>query len=297
MRVSKIIQANPEVFNTNPYKNYSKEEAVELIASMKYHAFGIQKKVFKLRQTYIAVCNLLDLGYRETAVELGIEAIAEAAALHEFGIAQELSAKLTQHFLQIDDEENIKRHKALFEKFSRTVKHHHKSLDLCAQILRNAQKLESVDENEVHALINLMQQYLPYDSIWYHYFYYRCKTLVQAGEEIEKTYKEGIEYFENLHHTHNLPSALLREGLILHYLKHEKMRKAEQQLLNIEKGTIPWFRAHLPYSSHLLAQQDLKSNDVCLLIMNHPNYTNIPKALKQNWKKVYKESVQLLLKS
>ena len=65
MSVLKIISSYPEVFNTEN-KTYTKEEAIELIASCKSKGSDIQKASFHIHDLYLGICKLIQTRIKRT---------------------------------------------------------------------------------------------------------------------------------------------------------------------------------------------------------------------------------------
>ncbi len=49
----------------------------------------------------------------------------------------------------------------------------------------------------------------------------------------------------------------------------------------------------LSYVHVLLKQHNLKSFDICVMIINHPKYVELPDDRKKEWEVVYEASLQL----
>jgi len=295
MRVLKIIQANPEIFNTDQQKTYSEIEAIRKIASMESKGNKIQKNEFEIRQRHTAIGNLFSLGFVESAVELAILLIPEAEKAHQFKIAQDLCDTLITHYYHLQDLESVRIYKSLYDKFKSNISFEHESLLLCSKVIFNHKKIPFVDFEEIGVLLEAIKKKLPLDRLWYHFFYYYFKSMVLDEEELENLYNEAITYFENLNFRHPYFIDGFSEGLILYYLKKSAFEKVESQLDLLKEGSISWFNNHLHYATTLLNQKDIKSNDICVKTMNHPAYIDLSPTLKEEWKSVYKASVRLLL--
>ncbi len=295
MRVLKIIQANPEIFNTDQQKNYTEIEAIRKIASMESKGDKIQKTDFDIRQRHTAIGNLLSLGFVESAVELAISLIPEAEKAQQFKIAQDLCDTLITHYYYIQDLESASIYKKLYDKFNSNISYQHESLLLCAKAIHNHKKMSSIDHEGVEVLLESIKKKLPYDRLWYHYFYFYFRSMVLDGSDLENLYHKAITYFKNLNFRHQYFIDGFSEGLILHYLKNRDFEKAETHLDLLDEGSVSWFKNHLHYTIVLLEQKDIKSNDICMKTMNHPSFTNQSSDLKEEWRSTYKASVRLLL--
>ncbi len=296
MRVLKIIQANPEIFDVDQDINYAEIDAIRKIASMECKGNKIQKQGFEIRQTHIAICNLMTLGYVEAAMELTIKLIPKAELTQQYKIAQDLCDILITHFYQIDDLDSVKIYKTLYDKFSSNISFEHESMLLCAKAIHSHRKITPpINLNEVKILLGAIKKKLPFDSLWYYYYYYQFKSIILKGEDLEKLYHEAIAYFKDLHFNHKSFTIIFSERLIMYYLKNNYFEKAEKYLKLLDVGSISWFKSYLLYANELLKLNDIKSNDICILAMNHPIFIDLPMNLKKEWRIVYKASIRLLL--
>jgi hypothetical protein len=295
MRVQKIIRTHPDLFNLDPNKQYSDHEAIQMIASMDCDGDKNQQKDFSIRQTYSAIRNLLSLGFRTTAVELAIDLIPKAEEAQNYTLAQDLCGQLIAHFYQTKDMESVHRYKSLYAIFTLNITNEYNSMLLFGAAIYNHQKVKHIDADEVNTLIQLIGQNLSADPLWYRYYYYQFQSFLKEDKNLKEVLLKAIEYFENLHLNHEFFLHPFYERLINYYLEHEDLQNAELLLNRIEPGTLPWFKNHLYFVKTLLERNDIKSNDICILIMNHPNFINLSEDLIEEWKAVYKSSVRLLL--
>jgi len=295
MRVQKIIQANPEIFKTDRHKNYTEIEAILKIASVEGKGSQVQKTDFELRQTHLAICNLMNLGFRTAAVKLAVELITKAELAQRFRIAQDLCEILITHFAQIGDRKSVHTYKVLYDKFTSNISYEHQSMMLYGESIQNYNKEIPADIKEIKILIYSIEQKLPFDSLWYHYYYYQYSSLILYDEDLEQLFIEAITYFQNLHFKHSFFINFFTEGLIKFYVRNGQLNKADPYLRSLEPGSLPWYNSYLLYVDVLLEQNDIRSNDICILTMNHENFVELPAELKEKWKIVYKASVRLLL--
>lgn len=295
MRVQKIIQAHPDIFNVEQNAVLSEIEAIQKIASMDCHGNELQKENFRIRQTHLAICNLLSLGFRATAVELAIELIPKAEIEQNYKVAQDLCGHLIAHFYQLRDLESVHLYKSLYDLFTLNIANEHSSMLLFGTAIYNHQTVVEVDVEEVKTLITLIEQNLPFDPLWYRYYYFQFNAFLKDGEDLELLYLAAIDYFENLHLNH--PSFILPfyNGLIKYYLDKGALEKTENLLSFLEPGSVPWFSYYLLLVKAHLNKGDIKSNDICIVTMNHSKFTDLPVDLKEEWKMAYKASVRLLL--
>lgn len=297
MRVPKIIQANPEIFDLDQNRNYTDIEAIRNVASMECKGNKIQQQEFEIRQTHTAIGNLLSLGYIEEAIELAVDILPKAEYAQQYKIALDLCDTLINYYYQVDDLDSVDKYKTLYDKFSSSISYEHETMLLLGSAAQNQKKLKPLDLSEVQILLAAVEQKLPYDSSLYHYYFYLFKSFTLDGDKLEKLYLEAIDYFKELYHNHTSLSGIFREKLIAHYLHHNFLVQAEKHLQQHEAGSIPWFRSYFAYTQKLISLNDLKSNDICIMTMNHPNFINLPNDLKEQWRVVYKASVRQLLDS
>jgi len=297
MRVLKIIQTNPEVFNTDPTKNYTEQEAIRLIASLDPQGNSIQSNEIEIRQTHLAIQNLVSLGFIETAVNMAIDLIPKAQSSQNLLVIQDLCQLLISHYFKIDTPESVLNFKRLFDKVHSIVALEHETLLLCGRAILNQEKTPSTDLSKISVLLTSIKKKLHIDSTWYHYYYYQFRAILLNGEDLENLYLEAIDYFRKLHFKHGYFANIFLEKLIHYYLKLNNLEGVENILGTIEPGSIFWFKSYLTYTKELLNQKDLKANDTCTLTMNHSAFAELPHDLKEEWRSVYKATVKLLLNS
>jgi len=295
MRVLKIIQANPEIFDTNQSKIQTEQEAIRVLASMRCRGSDIQKEGFQIRQTHNAIKNLISLGYLETAIDLAIGLIPKAQQAEQYGLAQDLCDTLIAFYYTVDDLESVQFYKKLYDKFGSNISFEHETLLLCNKAIYNHKKNPSSDLEEVDILLDTINKILPVDRIWYHYYYFQFKSMILTDVDLENLYQEAISYFKSLHYKHRYFTDLFTEGLISYYIKALDLKKVEEQLKNLTVGSFAWFRSNLGFVNALLDQEDIQSHEVCLEVMNHPHFIDLLTELKEEWKVAYKASVRLLL--
>jgi len=298
MRVIKIIQANPELFGSDPNKQYNELEAIRLVASMQCKGNDIQNEAFELRQTHAAICNLMSLGFNNAAVSLAKKLIPHAELAQQFGIALDLCHKLIAHYYHIDDIESANIYQSLYDKFSVNISNEHETMLLCNKTIKNYKKLErqqSINPIELDILVEAVEKKLPFDVTWFHYYYYHYKSLILEGKELELLYLDALAYFDKLHYEHDSFSEVFLERLVIYYLDNYDLKLAEKYLHELNSGSNTWYRTYLAYTQLLLNQNDLKSNDICNFVMNHQTFVNLQSPLKDKWKSAYKASIKLLL--
>ncbi len=287
MGVQKIIQANSEVFNVDKNKNRSEKEAIRIVAAMECEGNKIQIENFEIRQSYIAVCNLLSLGFRESSINLAIDLIARAEWFQQYRIAQDLCDKLITHYYLFGSLESVKKYKGLHDKYTLILSCEHESKLLYGEAVYNYQHLMPIDIEKIMKLLETIKQKLPVDSLWYHYYYYQCKTLMYSGAELEELYFEAIQYFENLYFNHTIFISMFKDELIKHYISSEYYEKAlslvQQETEKYEPGTIRWFRNSLSCVRVLLKMHNPKSKEICNMVMSNSKYSELPDDVKTEW--------------
>lgn len=295
MRVQKIILANPQVFQFDVSTIHSEMDAIQRIASMSCPEDLHLDVTFKIRQTFLAIYNLLALGFKTLAIDLAIDLVEEAETSHNYKIALDLCDLLIIHYIQIDDPSSIRTYKLLYDKFAQIVSNEHETTLLYWEVIENYSKVAFQGEKEIDSLVNAFLLRKPYDPINAPYYFYRLKAVLLQGKELEDLYLKAIEYFTALFGKHDTFIAFFKQQLIQYYLNHNEFQKADSLLKTIESGSIFWFKTYLVYAKALLKKRDLYVNDICLLIMEHPNYRTLPTDLKEACKSVYKASIRLLL--
>ena len=297
MGVQKIIQTNPEVFNVNKNKNYSEPEAIRLVASMECKGNKIQIENFEIRQSYIAICNLISLGFRESAIEQAAELVSRAEWFQQYRIAQDLCDRLITHHYQYGEMESVNKYKALYDHYTLILSCEHESKLLYGQAIYNYQHIVPIDVKTIMSLLEAIKLKLPVDSLWYHYYYYQCKTLMYTGEDLENLYIEAIEYFENLYFSHTIFISIFSDKLIRYYLENDKLEKAlllvRKQTELFEPGTVRWFRNSLSYVNILLKTNNPKSEEVCKTVLGHSKFKELPEDRKTEWEIAYKASIKI----
>jgi len=234
MRVLKIIQANPEVFNKDQSKSYSEKEAIRILASMDCSGNEVQNEIFDIRQTHSAIFNLMDLGYRNTAVELATKLIPRSEQFHQFKIAQDLCDLLITHFYQEGNPDAIQIYKTLYDKYTLLISGEHLSKILFGKAIQNYKYEVPINKVELTLILNSIQSKLPYDTVWYHYYYYQCKSLMLGNEVLEQTYLDAIAYFEGLYLQHSSFIRFFCEGLVQFYKDKNALDKAEKIIQKIQ---------------------------------------------------------------
>ena len=227
MRVLKIIQANPELFNADQKNNQTEQEAIKTIASLSCNGNKIQKLDFEIRQTHTAICNLISLGFRDTAVDIAVKLIPKAEKSQHYKVAQDLCDRLIKHFLHEGNLESVHLYKTLYDKFTDFLFYEHESMMLYGKAIQNYKHLHPVETEEIQTLLKAVKKKLPFDSLWYHYYYYQCKSLLSSGPELEKTYLEAISYFKNLHFHHITFIQYFSNALIKYYEQNNEIEKAK----------------------------------------------------------------------
>ncbi len=285
------------VFNVDRNKNHSEIEAIRIVASMECKGNKIQIENFEIRQSYIATCNLLSLGFRESSIELAVDLISRAEWFQQYRIAQDLCDKLITHYYQFGSLESVKKYKDLHDRFTLILSCEHESKLLYGEAVYNYQHIIPIDIKKIMSLLEAIKLKLPVDSLWYHYYYYQCKTLMYSGVELEELYIEAIQYFENLYFNHTNFISYFKDELIKHYLSNGHFEKAlllvEQEKEKYEPGTIRWFRNSLSFVRVLLKMNNPKSKEICNMAMNHSKYSELPEDIKTEWEVAYKASIKI----
>lgn len=300
MRVLKIVKANHDLFGSEQNKQYTEKEAIRIVASMKPKGNKIQDHTFEIRQAHSAICNLLSLGFNEDAIELAKKLIPKAELTQQYYIAQDLCHKLIAHFYFIDDIESVNIYQSLYNRFTLNVSYEHEAMLLCNKTIHNFMKLgdyKPANPEELNKLIEEVEKKLPFDNTWYHYYYFLYKSLSLEGKSLEQLYLSAYAYFDNLHYNHKDFSEVFLERLIMYYLDANELENIEKNITLLSPGSMAWFRTNYAYTQILINQNDLKSNDICEIVMNHPKFTNIHATLKDKWKAIYKMVISLLLDS
>lgn len=295
MRVQKIIQSYPDLFDVGNGETITEKEAIEKISAMQCQGNDLQKEAFRIRQTYFAICNLFSLGFRSTAVELAIELIPQAEIAQNYTIAQDLCGQLIAHYYQIGDLETVHLYKSLYDLFTLNIANEHSSMVLFGKAIFNQKKLNVTDFEEIKTLLTLIERNLSLDPLWNRYYYFQFNAFLKSGEDLEQLYLAAIDYFENLHLQHDLFTLPFYDGLINHYLAFNKIEKSEKLMTFLESGSDLWYRYYLLIVRKLIHNNDIRSNDLCIMTMNHPSFTTLPIEQKEEWKQVYKTSVRILL--
>ncbi len=294
MGVLKIIRENPEIFNVDLAENYSEIEAMRKIASMECKGHKIQVEYFEIRQRYTAICNLLNLGYRETAIDLSIKLIPKAEWYQQYKVAQDLCDILITHFYKYGNLETVNYYRHLYDRLTLILSCEHESKLLYGQAIYNYKHVLPIDVDELMKLLGRIKEKLPVDSLLYHYYYYQCRTLQYRGKELEKLYIEAIDYFKKTYFIHPIFTSIFYDELVRHYLKNDNLEKAQlliqKQLNLLEPGTIRWFRSSLSYVIALLKLKDEKAKTICDLVFNHPKFQELPNDKKKEWMVVIKAS-------
>ena len=297
MGVAQIVNENAEVFDLVKDKNYTEIEAVREVASLECKGNQIQKENFEIRQTHTAICNLISLGYRETAIQKAIDLIPKAEWYQQYKIAQDLCDRLITHYYQYGDMESVTKFKTLYDKFTNIISCEHEAKLLYGQAVYNYRHILPIDVKSLMKLLEAIKLKLPVDSMWYHYYYYQCKTLLYEGEELEKLYLEAIDYFENLYINHTNYISYFTDELIKHYLENDHLEKAlllvQKQSDKFEAGTIRWFRNSQSFANVLIKLNDPKSLKICERVMEHPKYNELPNDKKKEWDVAYKASIKI----
>jgi len=227
MRVLKIIQANTEIFNADQNENQTELEAIKTVASMSCEGNEIQKKDFEIRQTHTAICNLISLGFRDTAADIAVKLIPEAEESQHYKVAQDLCDRLIKHFFHEGNIESVHLYKTLYDKFTDLLSYEHESMLLYGKAIQNYKHLHPLETDELETLLNAIKKKLPVDNLWYHFYYYQCKSLMSSGKELEKIYLEAIRYFEKLHFNHTSFIVYFSKRLIQYYEKNNELKKAK----------------------------------------------------------------------
>lgn len=226
MRVLKIIQANPEVFNIDPDKNYTEQEAIRVVASMNCPGNDIQKENFEIRQTHTAICNLIDLGFINTSIELATQLISRAEKSQNYKIALDLCDRLIPFFYNERNLSAVNMYKTLYHKYAMILVNEHESKLLFGRTILDNIPFLSIGKNELASLSTAINKKLPFDSLWYHYYQYQCKSLILEDGGQEKNYLEAIHYFEHLPVQHNLFVRIFSNKLIRYYKEKNEFEKA-----------------------------------------------------------------------
>ncbi|MEM9547834.1 MAG: hypothetical protein AAGA77_17760 [Bacteroidota bacterium] len=297
MRVLEIIQAYPEIFDTNPNNTYDEEEAIRIIASMVHKGDTSQKNIIQIRQRHLAIQNLIQMGFLETAVEMAEDLIAMAQKAKQFNIVQELCHFLISHSLMIGNPKSVLLYKNLFDKIQSNIALEHETILLSGTAILNQNKVSAIPPAKLTVLLASIKKNMLMDPVWYHYYFFQFRALLCSKDELVKIYKQAIEYFQNLYFKHDYFSNFFLRKLILFYLENKTPEKAEKEITSVEIGSVFWYEIYLEYAQYLLSVEDLKAHDICLLTMNDSAFVSLPPELKEKWRTVYKKAVRLLLDS
>lgn len=296
-----IIYKNPSIFNIDKSKNYREIDAIRLVASHECIGDSVQIENFEIRQSYISICNLISLGFRESAIELATELISRAEWFQQYKIAQDLCDKLITHHYQYGDMESVNKYKTLYDRYALILSCEHESKLLYGQAIYNYQHIVPIDVKALMGLLDAIKLKLPVDSLWYHYYYYQCKTLMYEGKDLENLYIEAIAYFENLYFSHTIFISIFSDKLIRFYLENDKLENAlllvQKQTELFEPGTIRWFRNSLSYVNILLKTNNPLSEEVCKTVLGHPKFKELPEDRKVEWEIANQASIKITKKS
>lgn len=241
MRVLKIIQANPEIFNAEQNENQTEIEAIKIIASMSCKGNERQNEDFEIRQTHTAICNLLSLGFRKTAIDLAIKLIPKAEKSQHYKVAKDLCDRLIKHFFHVGNLESVYIYKTLYDKFNNLLSYEHESMLLYGKAIQNYKDIRPLEMDELKTLLEAVKNKLPTDNLWYRYYYYQFKSFMSSGKDLENIYLEAIGYFENLHFNHTSFIHYFSKQLIQHYQQNNEIEKAKilmkKQNLSVDPGS------------------------------------------------------------
>ena len=296
MCVLKIIYSHPDIFNPEPTKTYSKLDAIKLIALMKNNGYPSQKDMFEYRITYLAICNLNDLGFMKTASDMAKELLTKTTSIHQYKMAQDLCDILFKYYFLQQDLPSADKYLLLYHKYSLSISYDQQCLKLLAEVVKNYLSYNIIDKQKAKTLFNTPIPSEKQGAPWFQFLQYQLKVILNDRVDLRSLLIEAIKYFDQSYPKHKPYSDYFYAILIDYYLETGDILTAEDYLKRLEGGTSIWFKLYFSYAKILLSKKDLRSNDICLEVMNHNKYTHLSFEEKAQWKEIYKMSVRLLLK-
>lgn len=287
MGIFKIIHDNPQVFNTIKGKDYTEEEALILISSTESKGSELQKKMFNLRYKYNSVCTLIDLGYRETAINLAKTLLKELEYHQKYQMAQDICNRIIMHEVTFGSYSDALIYRELYDKFTLILQCEFDARMYYGQALHQYRTGQDIDVPGLMRQMDDIRDKQPFESLWCHYFYYQCSTLKYEGEDLEELYIEAIEYFDNVYVNHSQMKSIFVKYLVEHYLEFDQVIKAEsvfKKYFNYESGSIPWFRGEFIRAQFYYKISNSDSGiKLCQDIMNLEKYSELPEDKRTQW--------------
>ena len=296
MCVLKIIYSNSNIFNPDPTRTYSELDAIKLIAQLDNPNKPSHKEIFEYRLTYLAICNLNDLGFMETAYDMAKKLLGKTTSNDQYKMAQELCDIAFKYCFLQHDLPSANKYLTLYHKYSLSVSYDEQSLKLLTEVVNNYLTYNIIDKQKARTLRNAMMPVDNKDTLWHRFLHYQYNVILLNHTDPEKLLLEAIDYFDQFYHKHRPYSDYFTAVLVDYYFETGEIQAAENYLSRLEEGTLIWFKSNFSYVKNLLLFEDLRSNDICLEVMNHTNYIKLSSEEKAQWKEAYKMSVRLLLK-
>lgn len=297
MGVIKIIKDYPSVFSTQLDKNYTREEAIRLIAAALSQGSELQKDISLLRDTYHAVWRLIDFGFRETSVQLAESLVKQAEWYQKYSIAQDICEELEMYYSLFKDREAVEKYANLYLKYKEIRENEYKAKKLYKEIVYCYKRGLHIDTDRIMSILLELEEKLPKDNLCYHHIFFEFKSLILEGEELEELYLEAISYFESLHFRHTTYISVFIRDLIGYYIDSNQPVKAEALIRskegNYTVGSTPWFRFMMIKCNYLLNQKDKNTLKVVQAVTNHAMFAELPEDTKIEWNVILESSIKI----
>ena len=159
MEVVKTVQNNPDIFKSQSSDQMGDDEAIDLIVSLQCDPHHPEKQSISIRQTHLAIDNLMDLGYVESAVNLALSCIKEAEQAGLYTIARDLCHQILPLLLFEGRIEEANEVSSLHARFTEVLKRQFEASSLFGEVYHN----QSISLEE----LNQLKQNLSQDSLWH----------------------------------------------------------------------------------------------------------------------------------
>jgi len=286
-----FLKKNYSSFDINLNKHYSNQEAIKIIGAAISKGSKLQKNTFFIRDCYHAICKMIDLGFRTTAVELAQDLIPRAAWHQQFGIAQDLCGQLLFHFYHFGNRELAEKYDIMYKKYTTTINCEYEVKKLYCVALYNHEHNLPIDAPQLIQMLDSIKEKLEHPSLWYKYYYYQCKYLMYEGEELKNLLEEAIYFFENAYFRHTSFISIFTKNLIEYLIGKDELISAksliEAKLPKTEIGSIPWFRYTMTYTIVLMENDELPAAEIQLNnAMQHNKYPELPEDRRIEWEAI-----------
>lgn len=287
MEVSQVVRDHPEVFGIHE-ENHIDSNSVAIIAAAVSKGSDQQKEHFRLRDTYTAVCKLIDLGFRKYAAPLGETLFADLLQAQWYSQAYDLCTNLMMHHYMVGSAESARYYEEFIPKLGAVLEIESKTKINYLRMSSAHRTGQEVDIAATLKLVEDLKEQLPIDSVWYHFYYYKLRAFVCKGPELESLYLEAINYYENLYFDHSSMKGIFVKLLVKHYRSADDYDTAMvvvgQQLKATAEGSTPWYRfMMLTVELH----RDLLQYNAAILAadtaMNHATYSAQPADRHVEW--------------